>query len=107
MQDMIKRIIEADSEAKALEQKNQKAAEREKERIEEEAAAIYQRYMDEAQSEIVRNDTYFEKRFDRKRAEAAAKQESALIKLRTDFEQNRDKWVDEIVGRVLNDAGEE
>ena len=43
MQDMIKRIVDADNEAKALEEANKKAAEKEKLRIEEEAKEIYQR----------------------------------------------------------------
>ena len=102
MQDMIKRIIEADNQAKALEEANKKAAEEEKQHIEEEAKAIYQKYMDDAQEEINRNSAYLEKRTERSLNEAAAKQESALIKLKSDYEQNRDKWVDEIVARVIS-----
>jgi hypothetical protein len=30
-----------------------------------------------------------------------AKQKSALIKLKADYEQSRDRWVDEIVSRVI------
>ena len=100
MQDMIKRIVEADNEAKALEEANKKAAEREKLKIEEEAKAIYQEYMDEAQETIAKNDAYLEKRFARKLTEVDAKQESTLIKMRSDYESNRDRWVDEIVSRV-------
>lgn len=102
MQDMIKRIVEADNEAKALEEKNRKAAEAEKQKIEQEAAAIYQKYMEEAQAEIAKNNAYLEKRNARKLKDIAAKQESALIKLKADYEQNRDKWVDEIVSRVIS-----
>ena len=96
MQDMIKRIVEADNEAKALEEANRKAAEREKQKIENDAAAIYKKYMDEANSEIAKNDAYLDKRFARKLSDVSAKQESALIKLRSDYEQNRD-----IVSRVI------
>lgn len=99
---MIKRIIEADNEAKALEESNQKAAEKERQRIEEQAAAIYQKYMDEAQAEITKDASYVDKLFDKKTADVTAKQESVLIKLRSDYEQNRDKWVDEIVSRVVD-----
>lgn len=102
MQDMIKRIVEADNEAKVLEEKNRKAAEAEKQKIEQEAAAIYQKYMEEAQAEIAKNNAYLEKRNARKLKDIAAKQESALIKLKADYEQNRDKWVDEIVSRVIS-----
>ena len=101
LQDMIKRIVEADSEAQALEEANRKAAEKEKIKIEEEAKSIYQKYMDEAQLEIAKNDAYLKKRFTRKLTEITAKQESAMIKLKSDYEQNRDRWVDEIVGRVV------
>ena len=100
MQDMINRIVEADNEAKALEEANKKAAEREKLKIEEEAKAIYQEYMDEAQEAIDKNDAYLDKRFARKLTEVDAKQESTLIKMRADYESNRDRWVDEIVSRV-------
>ena len=100
MQDMIKRIVDADNEAKALEEANKKAAEKEKLRIEEEAKAIYQEYMDEAQESIAKNDAYLEKRFERKLKEVDAKQESTLIKMKADYESNRDRWVDEIVSRV-------
>lgn len=101
MQDMIKKIIEADSKAKQLDEENRKAAEKEKQKIEDEAAAIYKKYMDNAQDEIARNDAYLEKRYERKLTEVTAKQESLLIKLRSDYEQNRDRWVDEIVSRVV------
>lgn len=99
---MIKRIVEADNEARALEEKNRKAAEAEKQKIEKEAEAIYQKYMDDAQSDIAKNDAYLEKRNARKRNDIAARQESALIKLKADYEQNRDRWVDEIVSRVIS-----
>ncbi len=100
MQNMIKRIVDADNEAKALEEANKKAAEKEKLRIEEEAKEIYQGYMDEAQKTIAKNDAYLEKRFARKLTEVEAKQESTLIKMKSDYESNRDRWVDEIVSRV-------
>ena len=57
--------------------------------------------MEQAKAEIAKNDTYLEKRFSRKLTDISAKQESALIKLRSDYEQNRDRWVDEIVSRVV------
>lgn len=101
MQDMIKRIVEADAEARALEQANKKAAEEERRRIDEEAAAIYQKYMDNAKEEISKSEAYLEKRTDRKFRDISVKQESALIKLKADYEQNRDRWVDEIVSRVI------
>ena len=98
---MIKRIVEADAEAKALEEANKKADREKRLKIEEEAAAIYQKYMEQAQAEVDKNDAYLQKRTDRRLKEIAAKQESTLIKLKSDYEQNRDRWVDEIVSRVV------
>ena len=102
MQDMIRRIVEADNEAKTLEAENRKAAEIEKKKIEEEAEAIYQKHMNDAQEEIARNNAYLEKRTARNLEEISARQESALIKLKSDYEQNRDRWVDEIFNRVIS-----
>lgn len=98
---MIRRIIEADNEAKELEESNRIAAEKRKQKIEEEAAAIYKKYMDDAQAEIAKNNTYLEKRNRKKLSDITAKQESVLIKLRSDYEQNRDRWVEEIFNRVV------
>lgn len=102
LQDMIKRIVEADNEAKALDEANKKAVEEKKRKIEEEAKAIYQKYMDKAQDEITKNDAYLDKRTERKLRDISARQESLLIKLKADYEQNRDRWVDEIVSRVVS-----
>lgn len=101
MQDMIRRIIEADNEAKALEEKNRRAAEAEKQKIEEQAAAIYNESMENAREKIAKNDEYLEKKYAGMLAETEAKQESTLIKLRADYERSCDKWVDEIVARVI------
>lgn len=99
---MIRRIVEADSKAKELEEANRKAAEKEREKIDEEVKAIHQKYMDDAQEEIEKTNAYLEKRTAKKLEDAKAKQESTLIKLKSDYEQNRDRWVDEIFERVTN-----
>ena len=53
------------------------------------------------QQEIEKNDDYLEKRYNRKWTNIKAKQASALIKLKADYEQDCDRWVDDIVQRVL------
>ena len=57
--------------------------------------------MEDAKVEIEKNNSYLEKQTARKLADASAKHEPVLIKLRSDFEQNRDRWVDEIFSRVV------
>ncbi len=101
MQDMIRKIVQADTEAKAMDEANRKNAEEEKRRIEAEAAAIYERYMESAKREIAKNNAYLEKRYYKKWTDITARQASSLIKLRMDYEQNCDRWVDDIVQRVL------
>ena len=99
---MIKKIIDADDQAQKLEEANKRAGEEEKKRIEQETAEIYQKYMDDAQAKIQKINDNMEKKAAQSKADILAKQESVLIKLKSDYEQNRDKWVDDIVSRVLN-----
>ncbi len=101
MQDMIKRIVEADNKAKQLDEANRKAAEREKQKIEEEAEAIYREAMDNAREEVKKTNAYIDKRTERKINDIKAKQESVSIKLKSEYEHNCSRWVDEIVSRVL------
>lgn len=101
MQDMIRKIVQADTEAKAMDEANRKNAEEEKRRIKAEAAAIYESYMESAKREIAKNNAYLEKRYYKKWTDITARQASSLIKLRMDYEQNCDRWVDDIVQRVL------
>ncbi len=102
MQDMIKRIVQADNEVKALKEANEQAAEKEKQRIEAEAEAIYRKYMDDAKVEIEKDKEYLDKLFEKKTTEIKEKQDTAMQKLRQTYEQNHDKWVDELVERVLS-----
>lgn len=101
MQDMIKKIVDADNEARALDEANRKAADEEKKKIDEEAESIYAKYMQEAEETIKKNDAHQEQKADKKWKEISAKQTSALIKLKSDYEHNCDSWVDKIVNRVL------
>lgn len=102
MQDMIRRIIEADNEAKALEEQNRKSADADRQKIEADAKKIYEKYMNEAMETVSRNDAHEEQKAQKQWEEISARQSSAKIKMRSDFEQNRDRWVDELVARVLD-----
>ncbi len=104
MQDMIKRIIDADNEAKALEEKNRQSAETQKEKIERQSREMYEKYMAEAMETVRKNDAHEEMQFEKAWQDVAARQHSAMIKLRADYQNNRDRWVDEIVSRVIERA---
>lgn len=102
MQDMIKRIIQADNEVKAIKEANEEAAEKDKHRIEAEIAAIQKRYDQAAQAEIAKDREYLDKLFAKKTAEVTKKQEEARLRLRENYDRSREKWVDELVSRVLS-----
>lgn len=101
MQDMLKKIIEIDEQARHIKEK----AEREKANTESEIAdirkEIYDDYLSRAKIRV-------EKNIEADRATAEKDWEStqklhaaALSALQTDYQQNHDKWSDEIVSRVI------
>ena len=98
---MIKKIVDADNEAKALEQAALQEKEELQKQIDDEAKKIYEKYMSDAEETVKRNNINEENKARQKLNEIKKKQSSVNIKLQADFEQNCDKWVDEIVSRTL------
>lgn len=101
MENMIKRIIDADNEAQALEESALKEKEELNKSIDAQINKIRAEYTAKAEEAVKRNNAQEEKRANRQWEEIKSRQESVLIKLKSDFEQNCDKWVDEIVSRTL------
>lgn len=101
MENMIKKIVDADDEAKAMEQKMQQEKDELSKQIKEETEKIYEKYMSAANETVKRNDLQEEKRAAKQLSEINAKQNSVLIKLQSDYERNCDKWCDQIVERTL------
>lgn len=101
MENMIKKIVDADNKAKAMESDILKEKEELSKTIEDETQRIYDKYMNDALETVKRNDIHEEKKADKQLEEIQNKQKSAHIKLQSDYERNCDKWVDSIVKRVL------
>lgn len=101
MENMIKKIVDADNEAKALEQSAIQEKESLEKQIECEAKAIYDKYMSDAEETVKRNNANEESKARQQLDEIKKKQSSVSIKLQSDFDQSCDKWVDEIVSRTL------
>ena len=101
MENMIKKIVDADNEAKAIELETLKKKEELNKIIEEESQKIYDKHMNEALEIIKHNDLNEEKIAEKQWEEIQNKHKSAEIKLQSDYELNCDKWVDTIVERVL------
>lgn len=102
MENMIKKIVDADNEAKAMEERALKEKEELAKKINEETKSIYDKYMSNALEAAGRNDIQEEKKAEKRWEEIKNKQQSAYIKLQSDYEQNCDKWVDAIVNRTLS-----
>lgn len=101
MEDMIKKIVDADNEAKAMEEIALREKEELDKKIDEDIKKIYDKRMREALETVKRNDAQEEKQAEKRLEEIRSKQKSAHIKLRSDYERNCEKWVDAIVRRIL------
>ena len=94
MKDMIKQIVEADAEAKAFDEENQKNKEALAKEIDAQAKVIYDSYMSKADETIERQSAYIDKDIRHQWQDTRQKHKSVLIKLKSDFEANADKWSD-------------
>ncbi|MDO4830815.1 MAG: hypothetical protein Q4A46_05000 [Clostridia bacterium] len=101
MENMIQKIVDADNEAKEMEKNLAKEKSELNQKIDNEAKSIYDKYMNEALETVKRNNELEERNAADRWQEVKGKQESAHIKLQSDFKNNCDKWVDEIVSRVV------
>lgn len=101
MENMIKKIIDADNEAKSMEASTLKEREELSKQIEADAKQIYENYMNEAETTVKRNNDSEENKARKQWETAKNKLQSISIKLQSDYQKNCDKWVDEIVSRVL------
>ncbi len=101
MENMIRKIVDADNEARAVEYELIKEKETLNQQIEEEVQKIYDKHMNDALETVKRNDEIEEQNAEKKLQEILNKQKSAQDKLQSDYERNCDNWVDTIVKRTL------
>lgn len=101
MENMIKKIVDADNEAKAMEKDTLEEKEELSKTIEAETKKIYDDFMAKAEEVVKRNDIQETKKAEQQWEEIQSKHNSVHIKLDSDFKLNCDKWVDEIVKRTV------
>ena len=101
MENMIKKIVDADNEAKAMEKDTLEEKEELSKTIEAETKKIYDDFMAKAEEVVKRNDIQETKKAEQQWEEIQSKHNSVHIKLDSDFKHNCDKWVDEIVKRTV------
>ncbi len=102
MENMIKKIVDADNEAKAMEKDTLEEKEELSKTIEAETKKIYDDFMAKAEEVVKRNDIQETKKAEQQWEEIQSKHNSVHIKLDSDFKLNCDKWVDEIVKRTVH-----
>ncbi len=102
MQDMLKKIIEMDEQARLVKEKAQlEKAATEKEIIETKKR-IYDDYIERAKERVNKNLEVDRANAQKEWELTKAKHHSTMVQLDAMYAENCDKWVDEIVSNVLN-----
>ncbi len=102
MQDMLKKIIEMDEQARLVkEQAQSEKAATEKEIIQTKQK-IYNDYIERAKDRVRKNLEVDKANAEKEWEITKAKHHSALVELDAMYKENCDKWVDEIVSNVIN-----
>ena len=101
MQDIIRRIIEMDEDARRIKAK----AEQEKVQAQADIAAaqqeIHNEYIERARLRALKNNETEQKAADEQWEKTLKKHESAKEAMETEFAEKYDSWVDDIVSNVL------
>ena len=103
MEDMIAKIVEMDKKARELNEKAQKTKIDYEHQVVIKKETIKNDYLERAKKRIAINQQTAQKRADERLAVIKAKNQSVSEKLEKSYADNGDKWVDEIVSRVIAD----
>lgn len=102
MQDVIKKLVDIDEQAKKFSEETNKEKEKLEVQIKEETEKIYEKYMSDAKAEVETEKKKIE-------ADGAAKFENSeehrkeqVQALKAKFDENADKWVEQIVSEVIS-----
>lgn len=103
MEDMIARIVEMDKKARELNEKARKTKIDYEHQVVAKKETIKNDYLERAKKRIAINQQTAQKRADEKLAGIQAKNQAVSERLERSYADNGDKWVDEIVSRVIAD----
>ena len=101
MQDLLKKIIEMDEQARKIDQQAKTEKLKSEAEVEELREKIYTDYIVRAKERIEKNTAVDKAKAEKKLAEAAKNAEKAKKEMTALYEKNKNSWVDEIVARVL------
>lgn len=103
MEDMIAKIIDMDKKARDLTDEAQRSKISYEQEILKKKEKIKNDYLSRAKERIEINKQTAQKKADEQLAEIEKKNNSIIEKLDISYKENGDKWVDEIVKRVVGE----
>ena len=103
MQDMLKKIIEMDEQARLVKEKAQQEKAATENEIIETKKKIYNDYIERAKDRVKKNLEVDKANAKEDFEKTKAQHEMAMRSLNAMYEENGDKWVDEIVNRVIGE----
>ncbi len=101
MQDLLKRIIEMDEQARKIEQQAKDEKLRSETEVEQLKEQIYNDYIVRAKDRIEKNIAVDRENADKRYAQAKQHQQDMKQEMNRLYNENKDRWVDEIVKRSL------
>ena len=101
MQDLLKKIIEMDEQARKIEQQAKTEKEKSEAEVDQLREKIYTDYIERAKARVEKNIAVDKAHADQKIAEYSEQAAKAKADMAALYENNKEKWVSEIVGRVL------
>lgn len=101
MQDMLKKIIEMDEQARLVKEQAQQEKAATEQEIIDTKKRIYNEYIERAKIRVEKNLEVDRTNAQKQWKKSQVKNEEIINELETSFSENSEKWADEIVKRVL------
>ena len=101
MQDMLKKIIEMDEQARLVKEQAQQEKATTEQEIIDTKKRIYNEYIERAKIRVEKNLEVDRTNAQKQWEKSQIKNEEIINELETSFSENSEKWADEIVKRVL------
>lgn len=102
MQDLLKRIIKMDEQARKIEQQAKDEKIKSEAEVEQLKEQIYNDYIVRAKDRVEKNIAVDRENAEKRYAQAKQHQQDMKQEMNRLYEQNKDSWVDEIVKRALS-----
>ena len=102
MQDVIKKLVDIDEQAKVYSEETNKEKEKLEADIQQETERIYEKYMADAKADVEAQKKTIEANSASKFEEGEARRKEQIKALRDKFDENSDKWVEQIVEEVIS-----